>query len=93
MSARALLKRMKIVLDQLRTNSYPAKNDILGKIRDEMDCSSRTFDRVIESLRDEFGCEILYDTNNHKNFEILTQGVSIFIRNFYETPKPIVDSF
>jgi biotin operon repressor len=68
MSARALLKRMKIVLDQLRTNSYPAKNDILGKIRDEMDCSSRTFDRVIESLRDEFGCEILYDTKKKGYF-------------------------
>jgi predicted DNA-binding transcriptional regulator YafY len=62
MSVRAVLKRMQIVLDIVEKNRYPSKKDLLELLDYEVGCSPRTFDRVLETLRDDFGCEILYDS-------------------------------
>lgn len=61
MSERSIPKRYTIIMDMFKEDSYPKQHEIIKKFENQgLKCSRRTFQRTLESMRDEFGIEIIY---------------------------------
>lgn len=56
------LKQLSLVVDKIREGKYPSKKALLLHLENN-DCevSPRTFDRILEKLRDQMGLDVEYD--------------------------------
>lgn len=63
------LKQLSLVVDKIREGKYPSKKTILQHLENN-DCevSNRTFDRILEKLRDQMGLDVEYDTQRKGYF-------------------------
>lgn len=63
------LKQLSLVVDKIREGKYPSKKVIMRHLENN-DCgvSNRTFDRILEKLRDQMGLDVEYDTQRKGYF-------------------------
>ncbi|RKE04175.1 helix-turn-helix transcriptional regulator [Marinifilum flexuosum] len=75
MSQQATIKRYLLVLEKVKRGFYPSRQDLIDYLNDQgLKCSTRTFQRILESIRNEFGVEIKY--NSHKQGYYIDQELS-----------------
>ncbi|MGZ2371750.1 helix-turn-helix transcriptional regulator [Ancylomarina sp. YFZ004] len=61
MSQQATIKRYLLLIEKVKRATYPSKQDLIDLLNDQgLSCSERTFQRSLESIRNEFGVEIAY---------------------------------
>ncbi|NOU60582.1 helix-turn-helix transcriptional regulator [Marinifilum caeruleilacunae] len=63
MSQQATIKRYLLLIEKVKKGNYPSKQELIDLLNDQgLKCSERTFQRSLESIRNEFGVEIEYNT-------------------------------
>jgi predicted DNA-binding transcriptional regulator YafY len=63
MSVRSILKQYSLLIEWLQRGNYITRKKLTERLEEEgFSVSSRTFDRIIQALRDEFGFQIEFDT-------------------------------
>lgn len=64
MSIQGTIKRYSLVIDHIRRSAFPSFKEIHELLQNEgFQISSRTLQRDLEDIRDEFGIEIAYDSS------------------------------
>lgn len=89
MSIQAAIKRFSLIIDFVSGNYHPTKKEIIERLYEEgINISTRTFDRDLDKLRNEFGIfiessapEYRYAVNKEKSFNLSKT------LNFFETTK------
>ena len=70
MATRASTKRHLLLIQQIQAGKFPTKKEISDFLNEQgFEISSRTLDRDIQTLRDEYGIEIEYD-NEKRGYKI-----------------------
>jgi hypothetical protein len=83
MSQQATIKRYLLLIEKAKGGAYPSKQELIELLNDQgLRCSERTFQRSLESIRNEFGVEIEYDTLHRGYFinDDLSVNYEPFIR-------------
>lgn len=89
MSIQAAIKRLSLIIDFVSGNYHPTKKEIIERLYEEgFNISTRTFDRDLDKLRNEFGIfiessapEYRYAVNKEKSFNLSKT------LHFFETAK------
>lgn len=69
MSQQATIKRYLLLIEKVKKGAYPSKQDLINLLDDQgLKCSERTFQRSLESIRNEFGVEIAYHADKRGYF-------------------------
>jgi predicted DNA-binding transcriptional regulator YafY len=86
MSVQGTIKRYSIIIDHIKRSEFPSFKEILELLQNEgFQISSRTLQRDLEDIRDEFGIEITWDSG--KNGYFIDYGNSVnadYILHFLE---------
>lgn len=78
MSAKAIIRRYKKIIDILETGQFPSMERIQGFIKDTgLKASQRTIERDFEAIRNEFGVEIEYHPYKKGYFINKEEGLSM----------------
>jgi predicted DNA-binding transcriptional regulator YafY len=88
MSNYSLLKRFAIIVDKINNKRPPSLKELLDNLRQHgFNVSSRTLQRDIERLREDFGLMIYYDTPNN------TYRIDVSDSLYFETLLRIIQLF
>ena len=98
MSQQAIIKRYSIIIGLLNKRQYPSRDEIIEKFELEgFNCSRSTFNRTLESLRDEFGVEVTYSAHKRGYFidEEKSLGSDSFsnLLNYYSSNENLSQAF
>lgn len=64
MSQQATIKRYLLLIEKVKRATYPSKQNLIDLLNAQgLSCSERTFQRSLESIRNEFGVEIAYHSD------------------------------
>jgi predicted DNA-binding transcriptional regulator YafY len=81
MSRQGTIKRYSLILQKVGSNQFPSLREIQDYLEEEgFTISTRTTQRDLEAIRNEFGVEITY--NNHKNGYFIDEKNSVNIPSF-----------
>ena len=81
MSRQGTIKRYSLILQKVGSNQFPSLREIQDYLEDEgFTISTRTTQRDLEAIRNEFGVEITY--NNYKNGYYIDEKNSVNIPSF-----------
>jgi predicted DNA-binding transcriptional regulator YafY len=86
MSIQGTVKRYSLVIDHIRRSSFPSFKEIHELLQNEgFQISSRTLQRDLEDIRDEFGIEIAWDSSKNGYFIDYENSVNAdYILHFLE---------
>lgn len=81
MSYQATLKKYILIIEKLQKKTYPSLEELIKSMENRgLSLSKRTLERYIETLRDDFGVEIAYNT--HKRGYYIDENASLDFTSF-----------
>ncbi|MCJ7446529.1 MAG: WYL domain-containing protein [Bacteroidales bacterium] len=86
MSLQGTIKRYSLIIDKVRNSNFPSFKEIHEMLQDEgFQISSRTLQRDMEDIRDEFGIELTYDSSKNGYFIDYEKSINAdYILHFLE---------